>query len=185
MSKTYSFILQTILILIGLGIQMMPIIKSWAPSIIICSIAVLWFIITMIYWACKRKPPIQIVHSEVGIDMDSKIPEIIIFLTFLSEKDVSLDKLIQLSLSDKITKKIKLVIDFNPYFYLGSERSLFLKSGKAEITNDRRVMSFHTKNNKKIEKAIHVLRQGIRDGQYSIKYKTVEGRAYIYKGKKH
>jgi hypothetical protein len=46
-------------------------------------------------------------------------------------------------------------------------------------------MSFHTKNNKKIEKAIHVLRQGIRDGQYSIKYKTVEGRAYIYKGKKH
>jgi hypothetical protein len=76
----------------------------------------------MIYWACKRKPPIQIVHSEVGIDMDSKIPEIIIFLTFLSEKDVSLDRLIQLSLSDKITKKIKLVIDFNPYFYLGSER---------------------------------------------------------------
>jgi len=51
----WQLLLQYVLFLVGFGIQAIPGVNSWWPSIIIWAVALLWFLITMFYIFYRQK----------------------------------------------------------------------------------------------------------------------------------
>ena len=129
-----------------------------------------------------RSAPIKVISSQVCVDTDGQKPQIQLFITLLSNEDISLKKNIELA----TPKCAKQTIIISPGYRLNREQDgdfISLKSGVAVDANDRKYIQFATDNETSINSAIVELSNKLNMNCYSIKYETARGKSYIYKPK--
>lgn len=85
-----QFSVQGFLLLTGVGVQAMPVVETWTPSIVIWSIALVWASITLVLW--RRSLTQRIPTSDNGLMVSNEMQDRRQNITALREAIVSLKR---------------------------------------------------------------------------------------------